>query len=338
MANRLLRDRDIACVGKNWASNFVRRRPELKTVFSRKYDYSRALCEDTKLIQGWFSLIHNTIAKYGIADMDIYNFDETGFMMGQITPTMVVTSSDRKGKPKLAQPGNREWVTVIQGVNSQGWTVPPFIIVKGKYHLSSQYENSLLLKYQVIAVSNNGWTTNELTADWIQHFNKYTKDRKTGVYRLLVLDGHESHHSDAFEQYCKDNKIITLCMPPHSSHILQPLDVACFAPLKKVYSGQIENLVRAQISHITKEDFFLAFFKAFKKSMTKSNIQAGFEGARLVPLSLETVISKLDVKLQTPTSSRPPTRETLPWASRTPNNPIEAASQSEFIKSRIARH
>ena len=72
--------------------------------------------------------------------------------------------------------------------------------------------------------------------------------------------------------------------------------------------------------------------------MTKSNIRAGFEGAGLVPLSPETVISKLDVKLQTPTSSRPPTRETLPWASRTPNNPIEAASQSEFIKSRIARH
>jgi len=154
-------------------------------------------------------------------------------------------------------------------------------------------------------VSNTGWTTNELTADWIQHFNKYTKDRKTGVYRLLVLDGHESHHSDAFEQYCKDNKIITLCMPPHSSHILQPLDVACFAPLKKVYSGQIENLVRARISHITKEDFFPAFFEAFKKSMTKSNIRAGFEGAGLVPLSLETVISKLDVKLQTLTSSRP---------------------------------
>jgi hypothetical protein len=197
--------------------------------------------------------------------MDIYNFDETGFMMGQITPTMVVTSSDRKGKPKLAQPGNRKWVTVIQGVNSQGWTVPPFIIVKGKYHLSSWYENSLLPKDWVIAVSNNGWTTNELTVDWIQHFDKYRKDRKTGVYRLLVLDGHESHHSDAFEQYCKDNKIITLCMPPHSSHILQPLDVACFAPLKKVYSGQIENLVRARISHITKEDFFPAFLKHLRR-------------------------------------------------------------------------
>jgi hypothetical protein len=81
--------------------------------------------------------MRSTIAKYGIADADIYNFDETGFMMGQIIALMVITSSNRRRKPKLAQPGNREWVTVIQGVNSQGWTVPPFIVIKGKYHFSS---------------------------------------------------------------------------------------------------------------------------------------------------------------------------------------------------------
>ena len=233
MANRLLCDRDALPVGKNWASNFVKRQPQLKTVFSRKYDYSRALCEDPELIQGWFNLVRNTVAKYGIAEADIYNFDETGFTMGQITPTMVVTSSERKNKPKLAQPGNREWVTVIQGVNSQGWAVPPFIVVKGKYHLSSWYEDSPLPKDWKISVSPNGWTTNEITADWLQHFNEHTKGRTTGVYRLLVLDGHESHHSDTFEDYCKHNNIVTVCMPAHSSHLLQPLDVACFAPLKK---------------------------------------------------------------------------------------------------------
>ena len=106
-------------------------------MFSRKYDYSRALCKDQQLIKGWFDLICNTVTKYGIVDTDIYNFDEIGFMIGQIIPTMVVTSSDRKGKPKLAQPGNCEWATVILGVNSQGWAVPSYIIVKGKYHLSS---------------------------------------------------------------------------------------------------------------------------------------------------------------------------------------------------------
>jgi hypothetical protein len=57
--------------------------------------------------------VRNIIAKYGIADADIYNFDETGFMMGQIIALMVVISFDRRGKLKLAQPGNREWATVI---------------------------------------------------------------------------------------------------------------------------------------------------------------------------------------------------------------------------------
>jgi hypothetical protein len=81
--------------------------------------------------------VKNTITKYGIVDSDIFNFDETGFMMGIISTGMVVTSAERLSNTKLVQPGNREWVTVIQGVNAQGWTIPPYIIVSGKYHLST---------------------------------------------------------------------------------------------------------------------------------------------------------------------------------------------------------
>ena len=50
IANRLLRDCNALRVGKNWATNFVRRQLQLKSVFSCKYDYSRALCEDPKLV------------------------------------------------------------------------------------------------------------------------------------------------------------------------------------------------------------------------------------------------------------------------------------------------
>ncbi|KAM9873648.1 transposase [Verticillium dahliae] len=83
--------------------------------------------------------------------------------------------------------------------------------------------------------------------------------------------------------------------------MLQPLDVGCFGPLKQAYGRQIEKKMRAGTSHITKEDFFPAFFAAFKEAMTEKNIQGGFRGARLVPMSPETVVSKLDVKLRTPT-------------------------------------
>jgi hypothetical protein len=129
MANRLLAKRDASKVGKRWASNFVKRHQELKTRFFRRYDYKRAQCEDLEVISGWFTLVQNTIAKYGIAESDIYNFDETGFMIGIISTGMVVTSVERRSNTKLVQPGGREWVTVIQGIKSQGWCITPFIIV-----------------------------------------------------------------------------------------------------------------------------------------------------------------------------------------------------------------
>jgi hypothetical protein len=87
--------------------------------------------------------------------------------------------------------------------------------------------------------------------------------------------------------------------------------VACFALSKKAYGAQIEKLVRARILHITKKDFFPAFCNAFKKNMTEINIRASFQKDRLMPLSPDIVIAKLDIKLQTLMFFRPPTRESL---------------------------
>ena len=50
MANQLLRARDAPPVGKRWAYNFVKRQPELRTCYTRRYDYQRAKCEDPKVI------------------------------------------------------------------------------------------------------------------------------------------------------------------------------------------------------------------------------------------------------------------------------------------------
>jgi hypothetical protein len=159
-----------------------------------------------------------------------------------------------------------------------------------------------------------------------------------GGYRLLILNSHKSHHSDKFKEYCKKNNIITLYMPPYSSHILQPLDVGCFSPLKKAYGRQIKDIMLAHITHIIKDDFFPTFRNAFFATMTESNIKGGFQGAGLLPFDPESVISALDLKLKTPTpvNSRPGT--TQPWVSQTPNNPTKATLQTTFIKNCIARH
>lgn len=335
MADLLLSDRDAPLVGKNWTSSFIARRKEIKTKFSRKYDYKRAQCEDPVILKAWFELVRNTIKKYGIQEEDIYNFDEAGFLMGVIATAKVVTSSESRNRPKTAQPGNREWVSIIQGINSYGWTIPPFIIFKGGNHLSAWYEESDLPRDWVITLSENGWTTNKIGFEWIQHFEKYTKSRTKGIYRLLILDGHESHISVEFQQYCQKHHIITLCMPPHSSHLLQPLDVSCFSPLKNSYGKQIEKLVRIRINHVTKLEFLPAFKEAFKAAFTEQNIKSGFRATGLVPYNPDNVLSSLNLQLKTPTP--PPIKESS-WTPKTPQNARELEFQTTHLKNRIIRH
>ena len=150
--------------------------------------------------------------------------------------------------------------------------------------------------------------------------------------------GHESHQSVDFEAYCKDHNIIPICLPPHSSHITQPLDVGFFSALKRAYGHEINSFVRAHINHITKVEFFLAFHAAYKRSMTKENMAGAFRGAGLIPFDPEVVISKLDVKIRTPTPTGPPDANTDTWVSQTPRNPHEALSQTALVKNRIDGH
>jgi hypothetical protein len=102
-ASSITQARGAPPVGSKWAYNFIKRTLPLRTQTTRSLNYRRAQSEDPKLIREWFDVISNTKAKYRIYDEDIYNFDETGFQMGQIRSATVVTSSQRSSRPKQIQ-------------------------------------------------------------------------------------------------------------------------------------------------------------------------------------------------------------------------------------------
>ena len=147
-------------VGKNWVSRFIKDQAELQTNWNRKFNSQRAKSEDPVAIAAWFQLVQETVQTHGITEGDIYNFDETGFAMGVAATSKVVTSSDRVGRAPLVQPGNREWVSTIECINASSRTLPPFIILSAKQHQASWYTD--LPPGWVVAVSDNGWTTNVL--------------------------------------------------------------------------------------------------------------------------------------------------------------------------------
>jgi hypothetical protein len=294
-------------IGKNWVTEFTKRRPEVKSRFARKINRQRALCEDPRIISQWFDKLQKTKDQWGIQDEDIYNFDETGFAMGLIATTKVVSRAEMPGKPWLIQPGNREWVTTIECVNTRGWSVPSTIIFKGKVHIEGWFEEGAIPGNWRIEMSTNGWTTDAIGLRWLKEvFIPATNERTRGGYRLLVLDGHGSHLTPDFDRTCKENNIIPLCMPAHSSHLLQPLDVGCFGPLKRAYGKLIEQKGRLGYNHIDKLDFLKAYPAAHQEVFTTENIQSGFRATGILPSNPKAVLEKLNINLGTPTP--PPSR------------------------------
>jgi hypothetical protein len=82
-------------------------------------------------------------------------------------------------------------------------------------------------------------------------------------------------------------------MPAYTSHILQPLDVSCFGPLKKAYGSQIENKMRLGINHITKEEFLPTFFIAYRQTMTTETISSSFRATGLALFDPKRVLENL---------------------------------------------
>lgn len=287
------------------------------------------------MIGGWFRLVVNIIQKYGIVDDDIYNFDETGFAIGIASTSRVVTTTDRRGRPPQLQPGDREWATVIETINATGWYLPPMVILKGKVHISVWYENNELPANWTIALSKNGWTSNELGLHWLKHvFEPNTASRTVGSHRLLILDGHGSHATPEFDQYCKDRNIITLCMPAHSSHLLQPLDVGCFSVLKRSYGTQVAEFMRLGINHIDKAEFLYALKLARNSALTESNIRTAFAATGLVPRNPDRVLSTLQRPITPPSL---PTIVQERWQPETPHNIAQLEQQVAIIKGYIIR-
>jgi DDE superfamily endonuclease len=278
-------------------------------------------------------------SKYGITDDDTFNFDETGFAMGIAIPgsSKVVTTSS-VGRATTMQPGDRQWSTGIECINALGYAIPPFIILEGKVHQSTWYsQNPDIPPDWTIAVSDNGWTTDELGMEFIRHFDRWTKNRVVGQYRLLILDGHGSHATPEFETYCSENKIITLCMPPHTSHILQPLDVACFSPFKQAYSRLVQDLARQGIFHVDKADFLGMYHQARTAIFTPQNIASGFRATGLIPFNPDRVLSTLTF---TKTPSPPPTshgQNSSPWTSETPRNLAQLDKQLQLVQDSLQR-
>ena len=141
---------------------------------------------------------------------------------------------------------------------------------------------------------------------------------------MIIFDNHENYLLTQFEIFCKEKNIIIFYFLTYSSHLTQPLDISCFNILKRSYNKEIESFIKTHINYITKPEFFIIFKAVHFATMISKNIRAGFRSISLMPYNPQVILSKLDIKLRTPTPTGPPLLEANPWVSQTPHGPAEA--------------
>lgn len=291
-------------LGVNWHQQLLSRHPEVHRVMARGLDRTRAATmQHPETLREYFELYRSLKEQYNIADQDTYNMDEKGFLMGTIQQEKVIIPVQQR-EAFLRQDGNREWVSVIETISADGCCLPSYIIFKAINQQKSWFEALEATHIEgAIATSPKGWTGNELGLLWLtKHFDIHTSKRQQGEYRMLILDGHESHCTLEFIEFCVERKIILLVLPPHTTHLLQPLDVAIFQPLAKFYSREISEHSRTIHCWLKKEDFIMYYGIARENAIDDHNIMDAWKATGLIPFDPAKILSKLPITVSVQTS------------------------------------
>ena len=174
------------------------------------------------------------------------------------------------------QPGQQESTTVIECI---GHKIPlPMVIFKGKSHIQDWFCHLQQIPQDwAFRVSQNGWTNQDIALDWLQQcFEPHTWPTDTNQKCRLLLDGHTSHTSLALTEFAEKNHIVLLCFPAHATHLLQPLDVSIFGPLKAQYHQMIMTLAKGGLT-IDKVQFLHIYIKIRDKIINLRAARSAFK-------------------------------------------------------------
>ena len=270
-------------LGKNWVHHFKDRHKEVFLGWTKALEGKRIDVTQPDLLRKWFDELLALQTQYRYETRNIFNMDETGYSMGTTQSTQVMAYVDprsegvkgRHSRTKVFKPcGSRtEWITAIECVSADGTSLPPVIIFKGKGRARTEWlpETGNVEGWKWMT-SEKGWTNHHLGYLWlVEHFEPLTRPEDINR-RLLILDGHGSHVSGTLIAHGMQVAIDVLILPPHSSHITQPIDVGIFRPLKQSMALEADTAAVYTPGTIKKKAWCAWLARAREKALKWENI------------------------------------------------------------------
>lgn len=255
--------------GKDWVKAFLSRHSDLTVRSPEPTSGARAMGFNRVAVGKFFALLNQILDTYGIKPDRIFNCDETGVSVNPKHQSKIVAS---KGKRQVG----------IKASAERGQTVCPCVLLSSRClyaayacfsRVRMQEEFQLGLPpgaWAEVHESASGWMV-DLFYTWFKEFVKFSKSTKSAPV-LSILDGHATHTKNLeVINTARQHGVIILCLPPHSSHKLQPLDVAFMN-----YEEQVKKWLRCnQVSSL--------FGAAFIQAATMKTAINGFRKTGIWP-------------------------------------------------------
>ncbi|XP_072400266.1 uncharacterized protein [Diabrotica undecimpunctata] len=275
-------NREKQKAGKDWLYGFMSRHPELS--------FRKPEATSLNRIQGFnkdqVSRFYDNLGKL----YDEYKFQPTRIFETGITnvnrPNRIIGPIGQKQVRAVTSGERGKNVTVCCCMSASGSFTPPlFIYPRLRRNPALEKDGPPGSFY---SCSKSGWMNEEVFLFWIQHFAKTNKPTRYDPI-LLVLDNYSSHCSIAIYNFCKENGIIMLSIPPLTSHRLQPLDVSFFSSLKRAYDVECDSFLKSQpyekieMCHISP-----LFSKEYTRVASIDKAANGFEKTGIFPFNRNT--------------------------------------------------
>ena len=227
--------------GKHWWGSFSVRHPELTLRTADNMERSRASALTKEVVDGYFETLKCTLEENDLVNepRQLFNCNET-FLPLNMSCEKVITRKNTTHVYAQSR-GTSEHITPLCGASAAGVALPPMII------FSKSFPGGVYKFYgpdnAVYGKSESGWIDSELFMLWMKKvFLRYCGSQRPV---LLFVVGHASHIEIDVIDLARENQIILFCLPPHTTHALQPLDVSVFKSLKSHF-GKLSMLCHSQ--------------------------------------------------------------------------------------------
>ena len=270
--------------GKKWLRNFLKRHPSLSLRTPESVSLARAKGFSKERVNLFFDILKPELEKVNFNPTKVFNVDETGISVVQSRRSKIISVKGKKQVGSLSSQERASLMTIVTCMNAAGMFVPPLIVFPRKNMKVELLDGCP--PGTIASCHPSGWIQLHIFTEWFHHFLEYTKPTPDNPI-VLILDGHFSHTRNIdVIHLARQHGVIIVCLSPHTTHKLQPLDVAFMGPFKCYYSQAVESWMsehpfRALTSYQVGE----LMGKAYSKCATLEISMKGFQSCGIIPFN-----------------------------------------------------